>query len=72
MICAPACNSKTGVHARVLFHSASTDRRISQVPSKCSAQMWISRIEPDKPDHDKRTFECPACDGVMTAIVKYR
>ena len=33
--------------------------------------MWISRIEPDKPDHDKRTFECPACDGVMTAIVKY-
>ena len=37
--------------------------------AKCSAQMWISRIEPDKPDHDKRTFECPACDGVMTAIV---
>ncbi len=30
-------------------------------------------IEPDKPDYDKRTFECPACDGVMmTAIVKYR
>jgi DNA-directed RNA polymerase subunit RPC12/RpoP len=40
--------------------------------AKCSAQMWISRIEPDKPDHDKRTFECPACNGVTTAIVKYR
>jgi hypothetical protein len=25
-----------------------------------------------QPDQDKRTFECPACNGVTTAIVKYR
>ena len=26
--------------------------------------MWLARIEPDEPDRDKRTFECPACDAV--------
>ena len=40
--------------------------------SKCGAQMWLARIKPDKPDHDKRTYECPQCDHVMTGIVKYR
>ena len=36
--------------------------------------MWLARIEPyrGKPDHDKRTFECPVCDAVSTEIVKYR
>ena len=27
----------------------------------CKAQMWLACIEPDKPDYDKRTFECPVC-----------
>lgn len=31
-----------------------------------------SRIEPDSPDHDKRTFECPKCENVVSEIVKYR
>ena len=39
---------------------------------KCGAQMWIARIEPDEPDYDKRTYECPACDNVLVEIVKYR
>jgi len=34
--------------------------------------MWLSRIEPDKKDHDKRTFECPACNAVKTEVVKYK
>jgi hypothetical protein len=34
--------------------------------------MWLARIEPDHPDHDKRTFECVACGETITAIVKYR
>jgi len=34
--------------------------------------MWIARIEPDEPDYDKRTYECPACDNVLIEIVKYR
>jgi hypothetical protein len=32
--------------------------------------MWIARIEPDKPDHDKRTFDCSLCDYQETKIVK--
>jgi Crp-like helix-turn-helix protein len=27
----------------------------------CRAQMWLTSIEPDRPDHDKRTFECSRC-----------
>jgi hypothetical protein len=35
----------------------------------CGVSMWLTRIEPDKPDHDKRTFECQACGSTTTAIV---
>jgi len=35
--------------------------------------MWLAWIEPDeKPDHDKRVFECPRCQYEITEIVKYR
>jgi hypothetical protein len=34
--------------------------------------MWLARIEPDRPDHDKRTFECKACGKTMAEVVKYR
>jgi len=38
----------------------------------CKSQMWLACIEPDGPDHDKRTFECPACPNISVRIVKYR
>ena len=38
----------------------------------CATPMWLARIEPYKPDHDSRTFECPLCQHEQTAIVKYR
>jgi predicted RNA-binding Zn-ribbon protein involved in translation (DUF1610 family) len=34
--------------------------------------MLLSRIEPDKLDHDKRSFECPKCGNEISEIVKYR
>jgi hypothetical protein len=34
--------------------------------------MWLASIEPDAPDHDKRTFECPVCPNVAVRFVKYR
>jgi hypothetical protein len=34
--------------------------------------MWLARVEPDEPGHDKRTFECPACETIISEIVKYR
>jgi hypothetical protein len=39
---------------------------------QCGAAMWLARIEPDKPDHDRRTFECPVCDHVVRTVVKYK
>jgi hypothetical protein len=38
----------------------------------CDAQMWLVFIEPDKPGHDRRTFECPRCQLETVEIVKYR
>jgi transcription elongation factor Elf1 len=34
--------------------------------------MLLSRIEPDKPDQDKRTFECPNCRHAESVVVKFR
>jgi tRNA(Ile2) C34 agmatinyltransferase TiaS len=39
---------------------------------KCETRMWLSRIEPDVPGHDKRTFECPRCENVVSETFKYR
>ena len=33
---------------------------------------WLASIEPAAPDHDKRTFECPACPNIVVRIGKYR
>jgi transcription elongation factor Elf1 len=34
--------------------------------------MMLSRIEPDMPDHDKRTFECSMCNHEESFVVKYK
>jgi hypothetical protein len=34
--------------------------------------MWLTSIEPDEPDHDKRVFECPDCKNIITQVVRYR
>ena len=36
---------------------------------KCGVQMWLARIQPDKPDHYKRTFECPVCENVTCEVI---
>ena len=38
----------------------------------CGKPMWLERIEPHKPDHDQRTFECSECGQSKTEIVKYK
>ena len=51
-------------------HSASIKR--PRCP-KCHTGMMLSRIEPtDKPDHDKRTFECAVCQFSTIEVVKYK
>ena len=33
--------------------------------AKCGAPMWLTRIEPDEPGSEKRTFECQACQNEL-------
>lgn len=41
--------------------------------ANCRAEMWLAWICPDdKPDHDKRVFECPRCQYEITEVVKYK
>ena len=42
------------------------------LPPEPKDKMWITRLVPDKPDHDKRTFECKACGSTTTEVVKCR
>jgi hypothetical protein len=38
----------------------------------CGTPMFLSCIEPaDEAGHDRRTFECMACQYSQTAMVKY-
>jgi hypothetical protein len=39
---------------------------------KCAQLMWRARIEPDKPDHQRRTYDCWKCDYTETVVVKSR
>jgi transposase-like protein len=39
---------------------------------QCGEKMWLARIEPDEPGHDKRVFECPGCEKTVSEVVKYR
>ncbi len=34
--------------------------------------MFLWRVKPDEPEHDRRTFECAMCDHTETTVVKYR
>jgi hypothetical protein len=38
----------------------------------CGSLMWLIRIEPDEPNHDRRTFQCEECAHSHTEVVKYR
>jgi len=49
-----------------------SDAIVRPVCSRCEAQTMLSRIEPDKPDHDKRSFECIKCGNEHTEVVKYK
>jgi transposase-like protein len=40
--------------------------------ARCGAPMWLTRIEPDESNYDRRTFECKACGKTVVEVVKYR
>ena len=40
--------------------------------SACGVEMWLVTIESDRPDYDRRTFECPRCQHEESILVKYK
>jgi hypothetical protein len=38
---------------------------------KCAALMYLACVTWDEPGCDRRTFECPRCQYVETAVVKF-
>ena len=38
----------------------------------CGSIMLLTKIEPDKPGYDRRTFDCIECNYTIVEIVKYR
>ena len=58
--------------SRVFSISSYTQQEIKHPRcAKCGVPMLLTRIEPDFPHHDKRTFECKACSGTTTIFLKY-
>lgn len=39
---------------------------------RCGMPMHLERIEPDRPQHDRRTFRCDQCGESASETVKYR
>jgi hypothetical protein len=39
---------------------------------ECGRPMRLAKVEPDTPDHDRRTFECSHCQTLMLETVKFR
>jgi DNA polymerase III alpha subunit (gram-positive type) len=39
---------------------------------KCTAQMYLARIQPEKPGFDLRTFDCPRCQHVESTVVQFK
>jgi hypothetical protein len=37
----------------------------------CAKQMALVCIEPDRPDHDRRTFDCVSCGYSETVVVRH-
>jgi hypothetical protein len=45
------------------------------VDIRATAELWLWPVnfEPDeKPDHERRTFDCPRCEHQMVTVVKVR
>jgi len=55
-----------------MYQTKSVPHSIDIEHPKCTTCGVLVCIESNKPDNDKRTFECKACGGTRTEIVSYR
>jgi DNA-directed RNA polymerase subunit RPC12/RpoP len=38
----------------------------------CGTRMLLVSVSPDKPDHDRRIYECPRCLHEVTEVIQFR
>jgi ribosomal protein S27AE len=38
---------------------------------KCTTQIYLAGIEPEKPGFELRAYECPRCQHVKTTVVQF-
>ena len=62
----------TGVAMRQFDSIPHSQDIVHPTCAKCGAPMWLTRIEPDEPGSEKRTFECQACQNEAIEVVKFR
>jgi len=44
----------------------------SPICVQCDLVMSLVKIDPDKQNHDRCSFECPGCREVVTEVMKYQ
>jgi ribosomal protein S27AE len=56
------------------IQSLESDPLQTQRPScpRCGARMSMTRIEPETPGIDRRTFECAQCQHIETILVAFQ
>jgi hypothetical protein len=58
----------TETHTRSMPQPMATEKHVCP---ECSGQMTLTRIEPDSPGIDRRTFECGNCRHMEMLLVKF-
>jgi predicted RNA-binding Zn-ribbon protein involved in translation (DUF1610 family) len=69
-ICAPTPSAREGSR---MDESRQQSQLYRPLCSRCGTLSTLARVEPAaEPDHDLRTFECPACGHTDVVKVKFR
>jgi hypothetical protein len=61
-----------GIAMRQFDYISHSEDIVHPTCAKCGAPMWLTRIGPDEPNSEKRTFECQACQNEAIEVVKFR
>jgi heterodisulfide reductase subunit A-like polyferredoxin len=56
--------------ARPHSQTAMTDVILVLACSNCAAEMKLNRIEPEKPGHEIRTYECASCGHLLAVAAE--
>jgi hypothetical protein len=49
-----------------------SDPKMRPPCAKCNTTTMLTRIVPESPGYDRRTFECPKCEHSESMVFKYK